>query len=177
MLFCPRPATSKGRSARGIRRKGMRTAPNRIAIPLTFAFLLRIVGVSAILRPRSENASAYETPAGNPRLPERVHPAARLCAEPRRNRPPFRPLFARDGAQAPHEPAGKGLHQAGVEPEPVGGDGPDPDRRPRGRAAAARLRGGRPAHRSRRVERNHRRARKISSASATPTCCASAATR
>ena len=37
--------------------------------------------------------------------------------------PPFEPvacdvLFARDGAQAPHEPAGEGLHQTGLEQEP-----------------------------------------------------------
>ena len=49
--------------------------------------------------------------------------------------------------------------------------------RPCRRTAAARLRRRRVAHRSGRLQRNDRRARGLSSASATPTCCASAATR
>ena len=54
---------------------------------------------------------------------------------------------------------------------------PTRDGRPRRRAAAARLRRGRPADRGGRLERDDRRARGSGRASATPTCCASAATR
>ena len=55
----------------------------------------------------------------------------------------------------------KGLHQARLEPQPVGRDGPDAHGRPRGRAAAARLRRGRLADRGRRVERNDRGAGRL----------------
>ena len=75
------------------------------------------------------DASAHQTSARNPRLPERIHPAARVRPEPRGNRSALRPFFARDRAQAPHEPAGEGVHQARLEPQPIGRDGPGTQRR------------------------------------------------
>ena len=122
---------------------------------LTFAFLLRIVPPFW----RGADASTDETAARNPRLPERIHHPARLRAEPRRDRPTLRPFFARDRPQAPDQPAGKGLHQARVESEPIGRDGSDANRRTRCRVAAARLRRRRPADRGGRLERNDRGAR------------------
>src|SRR5262245_58474600 len=109
MLFSPRPVTSKARlPAAGIRR-GNRTRPhpNKIlwfCVDLRLSFAYSCGDFSG-----DADASAYETAAGNPRLPERVHPTTRLCAEPRGNWPQIRPLVARDGAQAPHEPPGKRL--------------------------------------------------------------------
>src|SRR3954471_17045481 len=79
------------------------------------------------------HAPAHQTAARDFRLPERVHSAERLRAEPRGNRAPLRPLFAGYGAQAPDEPAGEGLHQASLEPQQVCRDGPGSHGRPRDR--------------------------------------------
>ena len=135
---------------------------------LTFAFPLHIV---------RQHAAIDQAAARDPRLPERLHPAARVRAEPGGDRPPVRPVVAGDGAQAPDEPGGKGLHQAGVEPQPLGGARARPGSASRGRTAAARLRRGRRADRGGRRATRRLRCRRISPASATRTCCASAATR
>ena len=128
-------------------------------------------------RQEVRRASAHETSARNPGLPQRVHPAARVRPEPRGNRAPLQPVVAGHGAQAPHEPPGKGLHPPRLEPQPIGGGRADAGRRPRARAAAARLRGRRRPDRGGRQQRDDRGARRRSSASATATCCASRATR
>src|SRR5215470_3058384 len=75
-------------------------------ICLIFAFPLRILSPGLRGGPY---APAHETAARDSRLPQRVHPAARLRAEPRGNRASVRPLLAGHGAQAPHEPAGEGF--------------------------------------------------------------------
>src|SRR6185295_16062221 len=93
---------------------------------------------------KSSYAPAHQTATRDPGLPQRVHPAARLRAEPRGDRQEVRSLVAGDRAQAPDESPGQGLHQARVESEPVGRDGADPCRRARRRAAAAWLRRGGP---------------------------------
>ena len=58
----------------------------------------------------------------------------------------------------------KGLHQAGVEQEPLGRDGSHAGGRARGGIAASRLRGGRSSDRSGRFERNDLGARDLAGA-------------
>src|ERR1700730_9019509 len=161
MLFSPKPTTSKGLAAAGGMENGMRTGRDRSRVVgfglgtrysvlgtrklfgiLTFAFLLRRLSdewTTKGFSQRGTHASTNQAAAGNPRLPERVHRSARIRSEPRGNRPAFRPLFARDGPQAPHEPSGEGVHQARVEPQPIGRDDSDENGRARHRASASRL--------------------------------------
>src|SRR5437773_3538149 len=99
------------------------------SVLLTFAFLLRIVALQIVGERlegrRRTHASTHQTAARDSRLPERIHPAARVRAEPGGNRAALRPLFARHGAQTSDQPAGERVHQAGVESQPVGRDGAD----------------------------------------------------
>src|SRR5438552_4225250 len=132
-----------------------------LELALTFAFLLRIVlqfrsgmGLSRPFQGERPDASAHETAARDLRLPQRIHPAARLRAEPRGDRPSLWAFVARHGAQTPDEPTGERLYQTSLEPQSFGGDGAGADGRPRRRAAPSRLCRRGPAHRSRRLERN-----------------------
>src|SRR5947209_9351366 len=123
-------------------KSGQRAAVVISSVRLTFAFLLRIVLCRTQEREgrrRTYHASTHQTAARDSRLPERVHPAARVCPEPGGNRPALRPLFARDGAQTSDQPAGKRVHQARLESQPFGRDGADADRRARSGATAARV--------------------------------------
>src|SRR5688572_19567783 len=75
------------------------------------------------LRPAQgdERAPIDQTATRDPRLPERVHPAARIRAESRGDRTEVQPVVTRDGAQAPHEPPGKRIHPPRLEPQSIGG--------------------------------------------------------
>ena len=111
-------------------------------LPLTPGFLHPFARLGGTV------ATAHQASARDSGLPQRVHPAARLRAEPRGNRPPLQPLVARHGAQAPHQPAGEGLHPPRLESQPLGRAAAQPLGRPRDRAADAGLRRRRRAHRS-----------------------------
>src|SRR5262249_56769100 len=144
MLLSPKPATSNGREPA----EGMFSPSRTFRILLysgwrcsSFDLLdLRLSFAYTFASTRGgRHAPAHETPARDSRLPQRVHPAARLCAKPGGDRTPLRALLARHGAQAPHEPAGQRFHQAGLEPQPIGRDGAHANRCAGDRASAVRL--------------------------------------
>src|SRR5688500_903995 len=93
----------------------------RAADGLTFAFCLFTLPpprALEFLRPQGGAvAAAHKTPARNSRLPERIHRAAWVRPQPRRNRQALHAVLARDSAQAPDQSAGKGLHPPRLEPQ------------------------------------------------------------
>src|SRR5580765_1772979 len=143
MLLSPNPATSNGRESAGRILSPSRTFRILLqsAAPLFTVNLvdLRLFFAYTFARREEGHAPAHETATRDSRLPERVHPAARLCAEPRGNRSPVWALLAGHGSQTPYEPAGQGLHQARLEPQPLGRAGADTDGRPRDRASPPRV--------------------------------------
>ena len=162
-LFNPRPTTSNGRLAAGGSRNGIRTVTTvqqsgkrvRSAAPHPYVDL-RLPFAYSDGRRRDRMLPLTKRQREILDYLNEFIAAARLRAKPRGNRSPLRAVFARDGPQAPDEPAGERLHQAGVEPEPVRRDGADAHRRTRRRAAAARVRRRRCANRGGGVERNDR---------------------
>src|SRR4029453_9073442 len=86
---------------------------------LIFAFCSHIVAATSATEMGGCRASAYQTSAQNPGLPERVNSTTRIPPEPRGDRPALQSLLARDGPQTPQQPAGEGLHSTCVEPKPL----------------------------------------------------------